>query len=89
MPDQGYLHNRREEQAEVMKSAFWKDFVEKASEKRAIASRRCEIAKADQRFYQGQIEMFDSIFGRTSEDGVKRESIIEKMWKEKKGETPE
>jgi len=85
--DEGYLSNRREEQIGIMKSAFWKDFVEKALKKRAMVSRRCETDKLDQRFYQGQIEMFDSIFGRTSEDGVVRESIVDKMWKEKK-ETP-
>jgi len=69
--DEGYLHNRKE------------DFVEKASKRRAIVSRHCEVDKADQRFYQGQIEMFDAIFGRAPEDGIPRESIIEKMWKEK------
>lgn len=63
MDKTGYLHSRQEQQAEVSKTDFWKDFISAIDELRKTAVNRCLDNKNinSVQYYQGQVYTIDRI----------------------------
>jgi len=72
-PDAGYLHKRKEEQSNVLKTDFWKDFIKAITHLRVNAVDRCVKNEDIDRikFHQGEVYSIDRIL-----------EIPKKLWDE-------